>query len=229
MISRLAGPQVPAFKVKPFNFWKALKELDMFYQGKDPVHQSMHRLVKRLEKANIPYAIMGGMAVVAHKHKRATNDVDVLMTVEGYADFRKRFVPKNYTKSEEKARRFVDKLNTITVDVLVTGLFPGTGQPGPIAFPDPKAVSTTINKVRHINLVTLIQLKLAAGRHRDFGDVVDLIRANDLGESFADRLHPSVRNDYIECLEEKRRDDVYDARQRIAEREELGKYDRSEE
>ena len=40
-----------------------------------------------------------------------------------------------------------------------------------------------------------------------------MIRFNDLDESFADRLHESVRQDYIECLEEKRREDEYDARQ----------------
>ena len=62
---------------------------------------------------------------------------------------------------------------------------------------------------RVVNLPTLIQLKLAARRHKDFGDVVELIRFNDLDESFAKRLHPSVRRDYIECLEEKRREDEY--------------------
>ena len=57
-----------------------------------------------------------------------------------------------------------------------------------------------------------IQLKLAARRHQDFADVVNLIHFNNLDESFADGLHPSVRRDYIECLEEKRRDDEYEAR-----------------
>ena len=56
-------------------------------------------------------------------------------------------------------------------------------------------------------------LNLAAQRYRDFGDVVELIRCNNLDESFADRLHPTVRQDYIECLEEKRREDEYEARQ----------------
>jgi hypothetical protein len=69
-----------------------------------------------------------------------------------------------------------------------------------------------IRNIRFVNLETLIQLKLAARRYQDFADVVSLIRAHDLDESFADRLHPSVRRDYIECLEEKRREDEYEAR-----------------
>ena len=43
---------------------------------------------------------------------------------------------------------------------------------------------------------------------------MELIRFNDLDESFADRLHPSLRRDYIECLEEKRREEEYEARER---------------
>jgi hypothetical protein len=57
-----------------------------------------------------------------------------------------------------------------------------------------------------------VQLKLAARRHRDFGDVVELIRFNDLDKAFSARLHQSVRRDYIECLEEKHREDEYEAR-----------------
>ena len=128
-------------------------------------------------------------------------------------EFRKRFVPKLYQTVEGRPRRFVDRANDITVDFLVAGRFPGSGKPGPIAFPDPSKVSETIEKYQVVDLVTLIQLKLAARRYRDFGDVVELIRFNDLDESFADRLHNSVRRDYIECLEEKRCEDEYEARE----------------
>ena len=57
------------------------------------------------------------------------------------------------------------------------------------------------------------QLKLAARRYQDFADVVQLIRAHQLEEAFANRLHPSLQPDYIECLEEKRREDEYEARE----------------
>jgi hypothetical protein len=200
-------------KTRPFSYRQRLKEIWMFFQGKDEVHKTMRRLVKRLEKAQIPYAILGGMAVNAHKYRRTTGDVDVLLTAEGLEEFRKRFVPKLYQTVEGRPRRFVDRANDITVDFLVAGRFPGSGKPGPIAFPDPSKVSETIEKYQVVDLMTLIQLKLAARRYRDFGDVVELIRFNDLDESFAERLHPSLRRDYIECLEEKRREDEYEARE----------------
>jgi hypothetical protein len=193
-------------------FWEGLKEISLFFQGKDEVHKSMRRIAKRLERAGIPYAVVGGMAVFAHKYRRTTADVDVLLTPEGFAEFRARFVAKNYRPTEGRSRRFVDKVNEIGVDFLVTGLFPGRGHPGPIAYPDPGLVNQEIDKVRVIDLKTLVELKLAARRHRDFGDVVELIRFNELDEAFAEQLHPTVRRDYIECLEEKRREDEYEAR-----------------
>jgi hypothetical protein len=185
----------------------------MFFEGRDAVHRTLRRLVKRLQKAKIPYAIVGAMAVNAHRYERTTKDVDVLLTPAGFDEFRRLFVPGDYELAGRSPRRFVDRKDKVGVDVLVTGLFPGTGQPGPIAYPDPAQVGEVIQKYRVVELVTLIQLKLAARRHRDFGDVVELIRFNELDESFADRLHPSVRRDYIECLEEKRRDDEYHARE----------------
>jgi hypothetical protein len=181
----------------------------MFRQGRDPVPVVMRRLVRRLERAGIAHAVMGGMAVYAHGHQRMTNDVDVLLTRDGLEEFRRRFVPKCYQQDPRRGRRFVDKKDGVTVDILVTGLYPGRGEPGPIAFPDPEQVRERIGRVHYIDLVTLVQLKLAARRHQDFADVVNLIAVHDLAESFAGRLHPSVRQDYIECLEEKRREDEY--------------------
>ena len=118
----------------------------MFFQGKDEVHKTMRRLVKRLEKAKIAYAILGGMAVNAHGHRRTTGDVDILLTADGLNEFRQKFVPKNYETVPNRPRRFVDRTNDITVDFLVTGRFPGSGQPGPIAFPDPEQAAEDITR-----------------------------------------------------------------------------------
>jgi hypothetical protein len=200
-------------KISTFRVSERLKEIDMFFAGRSSVHKALRRIVKKLEKAHIPYAVMGGIAVNIHRYERTTGDVDLLMTQEGLEEFRRRFVPKYYTFVARRPRRLKDRQSGVTVDVLVTGCFPGSGKPGPIAFPDPTDVAETIEDIRVINLKTLVQLKLAARRYRDFGDVVELIRFNHLDESFAQRLHPSVRGDFIECSEEKRREDEYEARE----------------
>jgi hypothetical protein len=195
-----------------FSFTQRLKEIDMFFQRKDPVHQTMRRTAKRLARAGIAYAVCGGMAVNAHRYQRTTGDVDILITAAGLREFRKRYVKKNYAPVPDRPFRFTDRTSNVTVDFLITGHFPGSGDPGPIAYPDPASACEMVDDVCVLDLATLIELKLAARRHRDFGDVVELIRFNNLDEAFADQLHESVRGDYIECLEEKRREDLYEAR-----------------
>jgi hypothetical protein len=203
---------VQLWRDKPFDFTERLKEIDMFFQENDPVHQTMRRVAAALEAAQIPYAVVGGMAVNAHGHRRTTGDVDFLMTAKGFAEFRRHFVPQDYEPVPKRTKRFADKANGVTFDILVTGLFPGSGKPGPVAFPDPSAVSEVIKNIAVVDLATLVELKLAARRHQDFADVVNLIRVHDLDESFQSRIHPSVRLDFINCVDEKRREDEYEER-----------------
>jgi hypothetical protein len=198
---------------EPFDFRERLREISKFFDGTDKVHETMRRVAGRLEAAGIRYAIVGGMAVNAHKHERTTGGVDFLLTPVGLTAFLRFVDAADFQRVGGRPRRFLDPATGVTFDVLVTGLFPGSGQPGPVAFPDPADVTEDIGGRRVVNLPTLIQLKLAARRHKDFGDVVELIRTHDLDEAFLDKLHPSVHRDYTECLEEKRREDEYEARQ----------------
>jgi hypothetical protein len=206
-------PTAKTFDYKTFSFSRRLKEISMFFEKKDPVHQTLQRLAKRLEKAGISYAVVGAMAVNLHGARRTTDDVDVLLTAKGLERFRQELLPKFYRQAEGRPRRFVERKSGVRVDCLVTGHFPGFGKSAPFAFPDPAQASEEIEKVHVVTLPQLIQLKLAAGRYYDFGDVVFLIRVHNLDESFLEKLHPSVHRDFIECLEEKRREDEYEARQ----------------
>ena len=205
--------QPPVARRKAGAFDRRVAEIDMFFQGTDPVHRTMQRVSEVLDRARISYAIIGGMAVNAHRHQRTTKDVDFLLTSEGLTAFIALRGSEGFEPAPGHARRFIDRQTGVSFDFVITGLFPGSGKPGPIAFPHPDAVSEIIDQKRVINLPRLIELKLAARRHKDFGDVVELIRVHDLSESFADQLHASVRGDFIECLEEKRREDEYEARQ----------------
>jgi hypothetical protein len=198
-------------KTTPVNFWDRLKEISRFFQGRDQVHKSVRRLAKKLVRANIPYAIIGGMAVYMHGHRQATGNINVLLTADGLNDFRARFVPGMYGSAPERSGWFVDLKNDVRLSFRVTGRFPGNGKPGPIAFPHPEQVSETINDIKVVNFVTLIQLKLAARRFQDLADVISLIRVHSLDESFAERLHPSLHPRYSECLEARRCEDEWNA------------------
>jgi hypothetical protein len=210
---RHAEVNTPDFRTRPRSFDERLREIDMFFQGTDPVHQTLRRVTGQLEAAGIPYAVIGGMAINAHGVQRTTGDVDLLLTAEGLKAFRRLLVPGEFDLVPGRRRRFKDRSNGVTFDILVTGTHPGMGKPGPITFPAPDAVAVVMGDRRVVNLPTLIELKLAARRHKDFGDVVDLIRVHQLDEAYVGHLHPAVHRDFIECLEEKRREDEYEARE----------------
>jgi hypothetical protein len=196
-----------------FSFWQRLKEIGMFFEKRDPVHQTLRRIARRLEKAGISYAVMGAMAVNLHGARRTTDDVDILLTLEGLEQFRHKLAVKFYDQVEGRPRRFVERRSGVQIDFLVTGRYPGRGKPGPFAFPDPGQASEEVEDVRVVTLPQLVQLMLAARRYYDFGDVVFLIRVHNLDESLLEKLHPSVHRDFIEFLEEKRREDEYEARE----------------
>ncbi len=71
----------------------------------------------------------------AHRAQRTTRDVDVLLTQEGFEHFQQAYVDSDYDRADSRPRWFVDRRNGVTVDVLISGRFPDSGRPGPIAFP----------------------------------------------------------------------------------------------
>jgi hypothetical protein len=202
----------------PYNVDEGLREMERFFQGKDQVHKTLARLVKQLKKANIDYVIVGGMALNVHNRRRVTTNVDTLVKREGFQAFCARFLnDKDYERAPRRTRRLIDRKNGVTIDFLLAGLYPGFGDKGPFAFPDPLQVREEINGLPYVNLVTLIELKLVARRWQDFADVVALIQGNHLDEEYAKRLHRSVRRDYLGCLdearEEKRREEKYESQE----------------
>jgi hypothetical protein len=174
----------------------------------DPVYQTMRRLAERLERRGIPYAML---AVQPYGASSVTDEVDVLMTGAGLNRFREEVAGAVYKQKPGGSRRFVDFTTNISVETWLTGHHPGIRGPGPVAFPDPSQVGVEVGAMRVVSLPQLAQVKLAARRYRDSADVVSLIEACQLNESFADQLHPSVRADYFRCLEEIRRQEQFEA------------------
>jgi hypothetical protein len=60
----------------------ALREGSMHFEEKNAVHKTLQRITRRLNELQIPYAVVGGMAMFAHGFRRFTEDVDLLVTRE---------------------------------------------------------------------------------------------------------------------------------------------------
>lgn len=174
--------------------------------GEADVQKAARRLAARLSELRIPYAICGGLAVTAHGHVRVTQDVDVLLTREGLAEFKRQCLGLGWIESFPGSKGVRDVEHRVRIDVLVAGDYPGDGRPKDVAFPDPAVVGVDIGDARILDLPVLIELKIASGvsapdRPRDLDDVIQLIRANGLAREFSARLEASVRAKYEELWE----------------------------
>lgn len=185
-------------------YTQLLQEASRFYMSQGDVYTTLRKLTGRLDDEHIPYALIGGMALAAHGFVRMTQDVDILLTVQGLALFRERLVGRGYVAAFPGAlKSFRDTESRVRLEIITTGEFPGDGKPKRVSFPDPSTASADRDGIRVITLEKLIELKLASGmtaphRLRDLADVQDLIQALHLPVDFADRVDASVRGKFRE-------------------------------
>ncbi len=181
----------------------AIREASKFFMQSDAVYKTLHSIAERLAALNVPYAVVGGMALVAHGYRRTTEDVDILVTPEGLKTIHEGLVGSGYRPLFEKSKNLRDTRTGVRIEFIITGQYPGDGRPKPVAFPDPATVAVDIDDILYAALPTLIELKLASGmtnpgRLRDLADVQELIRSMPLKDAFADDLHPFVQDKFRE-------------------------------
>jgi hypothetical protein len=185
----------------------AVEEACRFFMKDDPVHRTLRKITSRLTELRIPYAVAGGMALVAHGYDRTTVDVDILVTAEGLAAVHRELEGVGYVPPFSGSKNLKDVEYKVRIEFLVSGQFPGDGKPKPVAFPDPKYAAVEIDGIRYLGLPQLIELKLASGmtggvaRLKDFADVVELIQILRLPKDFAEKLNLYVRTKYNELWE----------------------------
>lgn len=181
----------------------AIREVSRFFMKEGNVYRTLEKITRRLEELHIPYAIVGGMALVAHGYIRATVDVDILVTPEGLKIIHEKLEGLGYVPPFTGSKNLRDVETNTKIEFLVTGGFPGDGKPKPVAFPEPASSAVELEGRKYIRLASLVELKLSSGmtnigRLKDLADVQELIRAIGLGAEFADSLNPYVREKYRE-------------------------------
>jgi hypothetical protein len=185
------------------DFEMAMREAAMFFDEKDKVHSTLRQITQKLNESNVPYAVVGGMAMFLHGYRRFTEDVDLLVTADGLEAVHQRLDGLGYLPPFTGSKQLRDTQNGVRIEFLITGGFPGDGKPKPVAFPDPRSVAIDIHGMKCLPIDKLVELKLASGmssvlRLKDLGDVVELIRTLKLGEDMAPKLNPYVREKYME-------------------------------
>lgn len=184
-------------------FWEGVTYVSDFLMGTSPVHDALLRLVRTLDELEIPYAIVGAMALGEYGYVRATADVDVLLTREGLEKLKRARLGRGYVEKFPGSKGLRDTESGVAIDVLIAGDYPGDGKPKPVCFPDPAAAAAKGARVSLLPIERLVELKLASGmtsvhRAKDIGDVVELIKHAALPRELGDRLDPSVRPKFLE-------------------------------
>ena len=185
--------------------------------GDADVQKALESLASRLAQLDIPYAVVGALALNAYGYVRATVDVDILLTREGLDRFKSAFLGRGgvgdlfpedctYVEKFPGGKSVRDAVHNVDIDVLIAGDYPGDGAEKPVCFPDPAEVAIVGEKFSLLPLDKLIELKLASGmtaphRLRDLADVLELIRVNGLPAELAEKLDPYVRDKYRELWE----------------------------
>lgn len=195
-------------------FIEGVAYCERFFMGKAEAQKALFRLTDLLESENVPYVVIGAMALNEYGHLRATVDVDVILRDEHLRRFKERHLGHGYAERVAGTGKLLDTDYSVRIDVLSTGKFPGDGKPKPIAFPDPATTAVRGSRFALLPLPRFIELKLAAGmsaphRLHDLADILDLIRSAGLPASFADDLHPWVRDKFLELWAAAQGEDPY--------------------
>lgn len=188
---------------------RMLREASAYFAGGGRLHSALRQLTQRLDAEEIPYALLGGLALAEHGYPRLTEDIDLLLTPSGLERFRQQWVGRGYRPAFGGAEKtFRDTETGVRIEIVTAGEYPRDGLPKPVAFPDPTTpgITVEIEGIRVVTLERLIELKLASGmsashRLRDLADVQDLIARLRLPLTLADQLDPSVQAAYRDLWE----------------------------
>ncbi len=178
-----------------------------YFMGQGSLNRALAHLAADLKDHGIDYVVIGAVALLAHGYPRLTEDIDLVLTVEGLNKFHEQLIGLGYAPAFPSARkRLRSTRDGVRIDVIASGEYPGDGKPKPVRFPIPLEASVEIDGVRFATLEKLIELKLASGmtapdRLKDLADVQELIKIRGLSRPFAEKLDPYVREKYLELLE----------------------------
>jgi hypothetical protein len=173
--------------------------------GQSRLRETLERVEAALGAMGIPHVYVGSVALLAHGVCQVTDDIDVCVRP---AD-RPRLNACLDPLLTPDGRRLRDPRTGTILRAIPPGTLARVAGAGCVAqVPDP-VEAVCIDEVPVPSLPRLLELKLATGRYRDWGDVVELIRTHDLGEDFADQLDSTLRAAYLQCWDQKVEEDRY--------------------
>jgi hypothetical protein len=194
-------------------FFEGLDHAGRFFMGDSDLQLAVEKLVRSLDAEGIAYAIVGALALNEYGYRRATVDVDVLLTREGLEAFKKAYLGRGYVEKFPGSKGLRDPEYGVDIDIVLAGEYPGDGRPKPVRFPDPTEAAERGRRISLLPVEKLMELKIASGmtaphRLRDLADVLELIRRLRLPRETAGDLDSYVRDKFLELWEAAQHEDA---------------------
>jgi hypothetical protein len=169
--------------------------MDRMVRAVERVRDRMHRTAHTLEKAGIPYAVIGGNAVAAHVGRvdesavRNTQDVDILLRRADLDAAKSAMTDAGFVyRHVEGIDMFLDGPKAKARDA-VHVIFAGEKVRAGDSAPAPEVgESETTPLYRVVALEPLVKMKLISFRRKDQVHVLDMIDVGLVDESWLPRL-----------------------------------------
>lgn len=169
--------------------------------------KALMSLTKILKDNNINFTIIGGACRNQYGYLKITEDIDLL--IDSKDKGKMLTLPIGFIRelSSGRGKRFSLHNPKTDIDVIYTGEEAGSSE-SDIAYENPKNVSNIIKGISFLTLKNLIKYKLASGifgkaRYKDFDDIGELIKRNNLSIEYCNDLREDLKIKYIELWEEK--------------------------
>lgn len=166
---------------------------------------TLRRAVNALAFRGIPSLVVGGFAVQERGYPRFTIDVDLV--VPNVLEAVDCLSISGFKQNQGSNMSLTDRRTKVEV-----ALLPGGGSVGRDVFMLPIPVGVSDIPII-ADLKTLLEIKLSSyigspvNRVKDFADVVELVKANDLPREYA--LHPVVTETYQTMWDNLQKEKVY--------------------
>ena len=172
---------------------------------------ALTELRDRLAQADIPFAVIGALAMRQHGYIRYTEDIDVLTTPEGLERIHSELVGVGIVPRATGLRKKLrETTHLVDIDVLQAGE-PAGAKGSPVEYPSPlsAAFEEAPDGIRYPTLAALVAFKIASGvwgkRLRDLADAQELIKIAGLDESFAQELPEELGEQFRDLVASSRR------------------------
>lgn len=160
-----------------------------------------------LQTTQVESVVGGGWAVWHHGYvARLTQDVDIALPADKIDEVLLAASVSGFEilpRQEGRWPKMMHKETGIKVDILPEGARPGTAShPAPTIIPHPHMMGAEPGQLRYMSLPRLFELKIAAGRGRDEGDVIELLRILPEQVSTLRQHLATVHPDYVVKFDE---------------------------